>query len=334
MCSFSFDDTKEDVCEMIANPLVSILLPAYNASLYIEEAIQSILQQTYPRWELLICDDASTDNTYAIIEKFLEADSRVSAYRNDVNSRLLKTRNRLLALAKGSLITFQDADDYSDRSRLEKMVREFDRNPRLGLVCSQVGYVNASGSLLRVSNRPTDYRTVLESIFEHNVVGGSMMMITREALDSVGGGFRTYFDGLSYQDYDLSFLIAQKYECYNLPDVLYYYRQHDKSASKMISVERLLAKEVVIHLARQRKLRGCDDIQLGHPEKVDVFFENLKDPYRQDRSLIFRDYAADFMFNKLYKAAILAAFKAIAAEPGRMLNYRTLFYCIRKTLMR
>lgn len=311
-------------------PLVSVLMPAFNARRFVRGAIQSILDQTYTHWELLVCDDASTDETFTEIKRLAAGDSRVKLFQNVRNLRLLKTRNQLLEYAKGDFITFQDADDYSNRYRLEKLVNALLSNQRLGLVSSQIGYLDSAGCLFRVSERPTDYQTILRLIYHDNVVGGSNMMVRREALDSVGGRFRPYFDGLSYQDYDLSFLIAQKFECYNLPDVLYYYRQHGDSASKTISVDRYIAREVVKHLGLQRKVRGMDDLQEGHPEKVDLYFEELRKPFRKDISLIYRTYAGDFMYSKLYRKAISASVNAIKARPTMIKNYRTLFYCVRK----
>ena len=317
---------------MSDSPLVSILMPAFNAQGYIAKSIQSIVDQTYSNWNLLICDDGSTDDTFRVINNFL-GDPRIKAFQHSRNLKLLKTRNGLLALAKGELLTFQDADDYSDSTRIEKMVREFQANPRLGLLSSQVAYINERGDLLGVSERPTDYETVLKMMYRDNVVGGSYMMIKRHALESIGGKFRCYFDGLSYQDYDLSLIIAEKYECYCLPEPLYYYRQHKTSSSKAISVDRLLAKHVVIYLGRQRQLRGSDDLLDGHPERVDAYFAELRQPYLQDTSLVFREFAAAFMFNKLYGSAIYAAFAALGKRPFKLVNWRTLQYCIRKSLV-
>jgi len=313
-------------------PLVSIILPAYNAQAYVQLAIKSIIDQTYPNWELYVCDDCSTDNTYAIINKISKEDRRVRVFRNDTNLKLLKTRNKLLSIVNGDLITFQDADDYSHKFRLEKMVNEFKANPRLGLVSTQVAYVDAKGRLLRTSDKPTDYTTTLNLMYKKNVVGGSIMMLKREAIECVGGGFRQYLDGLSYQDYDMALLVAQKYECYSLPEVLYYYRQHQKSVSKSISVNRILAKDVVIHLAKQRREKGFDDIMDGHPAKVHALFESLRKPYIKDSSLIFREYAANFMFNKLYWAAITTAWHATRKRPFLWVNWRTLQYCVRKSI--
>lgn len=289
--------------------LVSILMPAYNAEKFLGEAIESIINQTYQNWELLICDDASMDGTLKIIEDYVKKDIRIKFFRNERNLKLLKTRNFLLQQAKGSLITFQDADDYCSIHRIEKMVLEFERNPKLGLLSTQVAYIDEEGNTLRISKKPTAYEEVQQKMYEHNVVGGSIMMLRKRMLASVGGEFRNYFDGLSYQDYDLSLLMAEKYEAYSLPDVLYFYRQHPTSASKILSIERCLAIEVVQHLARQRRERGTDDLMEGYPEKVDEFFESLKKPFYEDPSLIYRNFAAYFMYSKLNQRAIQTAWK-------------------------
>jgi len=316
------------------NPLVSVLMPAFNSAEYVSKAIQSIIDQSYTNWELLVCDDASTDDTRGIIDSYAAKDKRIIASHNDKNKKLLKTRNRLLLLCKGDLITFQDADDYSHPERLSIMVQQFLKKPNLGLLSNQIAYIDATGKVLGKSNRPTSYNSILEKIYSENVMGGSYMMIKKEVLKKVGGKFRNYFDGLSNQDYDLSFLIAQKFECYCLPDTLYYYRQHDSSASKNISVDRLLAKEVVIHLGKQRRDRGYDDIQTGNPEKVDEYFDILRKPYKEDKSLIYREYAANYMYNRMYRKAIITSFKSIQEGPVNIINWRTLFYCLRESFLK
>ena len=314
-------------------PLISVIMPAFNAHEYIHKAIESILDQTYSNWELLLCDDGSGDTTYEIMKEFSLHEPRIRLFRNPVNLKLLKTRNKLLKLSRGELITFQDADDYSVKTRLEKMVSKFQTNPNLGMLSSQVGFVNAKGQLLRVSNNPTDYESTLRLIYNSNVVGGSMMMIKKDALEAVGGAFRTYFDGLAYQDYDLSLLITEKFESYCLPHVLYYYRQHGCSTSKVIDADRLLARQIVIQLAMQRKQRGTDDLMDGHPEKVDGLLTAWREPYSSDPSLVFREFAASFMYNRLFKRAIHASWLAACTKPLKWDNWATLQYCLRQTLI-
>jgi glycosyltransferase involved in cell wall biosynthesis len=315
-------------------PLVSIIMPAYNAEKFIAEAIRSIIYQTYRNWELLICDDCSTDQTFEVISTISKGEKRIIITQNDSNLKLLKTRNKLLSLAKGDLITFQDADDFSHPERLRSLVNVFSANKRIGIASSQVAWTDISGKVIRISSKPTKHVDILNRMYHLNVIGGSNMMIRTESLKIVGGKFRSYFDGLSYQDYDLSFLIVEKYESSIIPEVLYYYRQHPNSSSKVISVERHLAKEVVIFLAQQRKLTGTDDLMREHPELADEYFESIKQPYYNDPSLIYREYAASYVYAGLLGKAVKSSWRAFLIGPFQLANLRTFQYCTRVYFLR
>ncbi len=101
-------------------PLVSVLMPAFNASPYLREAIDSILAQTYPHFELIICNDGSTDETAAIAQSF--GDSRIVVLHNQNNEGLVFTRNRLVLAAAGTYIAWMDADDIAKPERLARQV--------------------------------------------------------------------------------------------------------------------------------------------------------------------------------------------------------------------
>jgi len=314
-------------------PLVSIIMPAYNAEKYIAEAIESIIAQTYTNWELLIADDGSTDNTKDIIEAYCGKDKRIKAYHNQTNQKLLKTRNKLIAKAKGDYITFQDADDYSHTERLEKQVKCFLNDHNLGLVGTFVQIVDDKGSKIRVHKKPVEHDDILKRLQVYNAFGGATMMIGKNALNAVGGKFRPFFDGLSCQEYDLAFLISEKYKTKNIPEPLYYYRMNRKSASKIISVDRQIVYDLVKHFGWQRQNEGSDYIMREDIEGVEKIKKSLYAPYKKDSSLIFRQYASNFMYSKLRSNAIIASLKAIRKRPGLIVNYRTLFYCIRKSIL-
>ena len=101
-------------------PLVSVLMPAYNSELYIAEAIQSILNQTYQNIELIIFDDGSSDKTRQVIEGF--TDSRIIKILSDQNYGVVRARNEMIDRASGQYIALMDADDIADPSRLEKQI--------------------------------------------------------------------------------------------------------------------------------------------------------------------------------------------------------------------
>lgn len=102
--------------------LVSVIMPAYNAEKYIEEAISSVVSQTYKNWELLILDDCSSDRTGEIAELFEKADPRIHLFRNSQNLGAARTRNRGLDLARGEWIALLDCDDVWHEEKLEKQL--------------------------------------------------------------------------------------------------------------------------------------------------------------------------------------------------------------------
>ncbi|MBQ6266617.1 MAG: glycosyltransferase family 2 protein [Clostridia bacterium] len=101
--------------------LVSIIMPAWNCAQFIAESIQSVCNQTYPHWELLIVDDCSTDDTFEVIRPFLE-DTRIRYFKNEKNSRAAYSRNRGVREAQGEWIAFLDSDDLWVPEKLEKQL--------------------------------------------------------------------------------------------------------------------------------------------------------------------------------------------------------------------
>src|SRR5688500_8514963 len=108
-------------------PLVSVLMPVYNAEAYVSEAIQSILQQTYKNFEFLIINDGSTDNSEKLINTF--SDSRIRYIRNSENIKLVATLNKGIDLSVGKYLVRMDADDISLPERLQKQVDFMETHP-------------------------------------------------------------------------------------------------------------------------------------------------------------------------------------------------------------
>ena len=102
------------------NDYISIITPSYNSSEYIEETIQSVLNQTYEKWELILVDDFSSDNTVSIIESFISLDSRIKLIKNTENKGAAVTRNTAILESKYSYLAFLDSDDIWVKEKLEK----------------------------------------------------------------------------------------------------------------------------------------------------------------------------------------------------------------------
>ena len=110
-----------------AAPLVSVITPAYNAASFIEEAIGSVIAQTVTDWELVVIDDRSTDDTFAMAQHCVADDPRIRLLKNDMNMGVAKTRNRGLDLCRGQYVALLDSDDYWKPQFLEKMLARAER---------------------------------------------------------------------------------------------------------------------------------------------------------------------------------------------------------------
>lgn len=305
-------------------------MPAYNAGKYINEAINSILQQTYGNWELLICDDCSSDNTSQILNQF--NDPRIRKFRNENNLGYLRTCNFLFAQCAGSFITFQDADDYCSPDRLQKLINAFNLFPDAAMIGSYAKIVDESGAFIRNDERELSYKSILENLPVKSQFNGATVMFKKMILKTIGG-YREYFNEFAYQDYDWTYRIAEKYVSINIPEYLYSYRQQPNSNSKKISPKRAISHQLVLWLARDRAKNKNDYLDRGEVTPVNQFVEDTLLPYHNDPSLIYREYASSFMYSRLYRQAISASILAIKSRPLKFVNIRTLLYCLRKSLL-
>lgn len=158
--------------------LISIIMPAYNAEKYIEQAIKSVQEQTYQEWELIILDDGSSDKTEMIVNEISKTDSRIQYKRNLENMGVAKTRNKGLLLAKGEWIAFLDSDDFWNKDKLEKQVELVKNSKSVKFVFTGSNFVDESGDLLgyilKVPNKIT-YKELLKQ----NVISCSSVMVEK-----------------------------------------------------------------------------------------------------------------------------------------------------------
>ncbi len=171
-------------------PLVSVVMPAYNAERHLAQAIESILKQTLSDLELIIVDDCSTDRTPEIIDSYVAADPRVRGVRNDSNLGPAGSTNRGVAQARGELIAGMDADDISIPSRLKRQVDFLAEHPDVAIVGSYVSHINEANKMLSLS------RTGPASVADFNrlrsrgaatMVFGGTALYRKSAFDAVGG---------------------------------------------------------------------------------------------------------------------------------------------------
>lgn len=159
--------------------LVSIIMPAYNASRFIGAAIDSVLAQTWPAWELLVVEDCSRDNTLAIARGYADKEARIRVFPQSRNQGVTAARNLALANAKGKYIAFLDSDDLWEPEKLSLQVA-FMKNTGASVCYSGYQRIDQNGSKLAKVMPPsqTDYRNLLRG----NVIGNLTGIYDAEAL--------------------------------------------------------------------------------------------------------------------------------------------------------
>jgi glycosyltransferase involved in cell wall biosynthesis len=143
-------------------PLVSVLMTAYNAESFIGEAIQSILQQTYKNLELIIVDDKSTDKTFSIAKHFVKQDSRIRLYRLPKNVGPSIASNFGIQKARGSFLARMDADDSAFPNRIRKQVQFLRKHLQVVIVGSQCTLIDTNGDIIGEKHYPTENKVIYE----------------------------------------------------------------------------------------------------------------------------------------------------------------------------
>lgn len=234
-------------------------MPAYNCELYVEAAIKSILEQTYKDFELVIADDASKDNTKKIIDDLAKTDARIKTFHNDTNLGYLQASNKLFEKCIGEYITFQDADDFSDRTRFEKMINEFARDKELKCVGSNTFSFSESIETAKASNFPLSYKEIKEKYLTNIVMTGSAVIVKKEVTDQIGL-YNLFFDRIGAEDIYWYGRIIEKYKTINIAESLYYYRQNPTSVSRTHKNPLAIVSHDFCMLAYSNRIKGKQDV--------------------------------------------------------------------------
>jgi len=265
------------------HPLVSVVMSVYNGERFLREAVDSILNQTFSDFELIIINDGSTDETREILESY--KDERLVLVDQE-NMGLTKALNNGIARAKGKYVARQDADDVSKPERLEKQVAFMEAHPAVGLLGTRFEFIDQNGMVTRQGVLPIDNRALHERLKVINQFNHGSVMIRKEALDKVGL-FRDFFKYA--QDYDLWLRIAEQYEVCNLPECLFCYRELEKAISSSKILTQSLYAGIAAEMGLQRRETGSDALQNGTvPEMPPVqrlsreLHEKLIDFYSQN----------------------------------------------------
>lgn len=225
--------------------LVSIVLPIYNGEKYMNLSIDSILNQTYKNWELIIIDDCSTDKTPEIAKAYSDKDARISYYRNEVNLKLPRGLNRGFSLSKGDYLTWTSDDNLYYPEAIERMVNSL-QTENTDFVFATCDVINQDGEVVEIIKAPKNYK---KAILGGNFVG-ACFMYTRKVYETIG---EYNPDNFLVEDYDYWLKIFAKFDVSNIQDVLYQYRWHDGALTSTEKKERIndVCERVLINNVRE-----------------------------------------------------------------------------------
>lgn len=202
--------------------LVSIIMPSWNTGRFIAESIRSVINQTYPHWELIIVDDCSTDNTDEVVSSF--KDERIRYYKNEKNSGAALTRNRAIREARGEFVALLDSDDLWNEDKLEKMITFMSKNS-LSFAYHAYEKIDEASQALHVYVSGPKVVTK-RKMYHYGYPGCLTFMYSAKDL-----GLIQIKDIKKNNDYAILLQLCKKADCFLLDENLAKYRIRKKSIS-------------------------------------------------------------------------------------------------------
>jgi glycosyltransferase involved in cell wall biosynthesis len=229
-------------------PKISIIMPVWNGEKFLREAVDSVLNQTFADWELILIDDGSTDATPEILRAYAKADSRVRAHRLD-HAGIVVALNHGLAEAKGDWIARLDADDISEPIRLERQWEAVNRHPRAVLCHTGTALFGDAGIMSGTTRLPRSRSFTALRLCYQCPITHSTVMFRREAALAVGG-YRP--EERHAEDFSLWGRLLAQGEFVALPEKLVRFRLHQQSVSRQnLELQQALARKIGVRHCRE-----------------------------------------------------------------------------------
>lgn len=243
-------------------PVVSIIMPVYNSAAFIRETLTSVQGQSFTNFELLLCDDGSTDETGAIASTF--GDRRFHWLPADAQRGPAAARNRGLDAAKGDWIAFWDSDDLAIPERLERQLHWLERNPEVGFLAAGASVIDSTGrptgSVFLYDGSPDTLRPMM--LFRNCVCTSTIMLRKAEI-----SGMRFDEEMVVASDYEFWVRVLDKTKAFVLKDILVQYRHHSGNIShRKASKADDCLREIASRQLRRLKIAPTSaelDIHLG-----------------------------------------------------------------------
>lgn len=256
-------------------PQVTVLMPVYNSTLYVKDAINSILNQSFQNFEFIIIDDASTDESLTIIKSF--NDPRIQIIEKPANTGYTNSLNIGLALARGEYIARMDSDDISLPERLSKQVAFMKLHPKVG-VCGS--WIETFGFSNRIRRYKTEHEQIKIELLSRSSFAHPSVILRKAMLDQLSIKYKV--ESEPAEDYELWVRLSEYCELANIPEVLLRYRIHEKQVTSRFSKQQT-------RIDRQLKLFQVEKLGIRSLQTDEEFImQFLTDRFQKNSQLVCR----------------------------------------------
>jgi glycosyltransferase involved in cell wall biosynthesis len=307
-------------------PLVSIVIPMYNAEAFISSTLDSILQEKSVDLEVIVVNDGSTDGS--LDQVFAVKDHRIRVVDGPCQG-ISASLNAGLAAAKSDIIMRCDADDQYPSGRIAIQTNWLSQHPEYGAVCGGFSTIDPSGRLIAQLDDHRSPRDITDELQSGITSTHFCTYAIRTQILKTLGGCRQYFK--TAEDIDLQLRIGEVCRVCYLPDILYKYRLHNASITHVQSnVEREFFSLIAVEFQQQRILQGSDDLQRGCPPALPQNLEKkaMKSGEHIQKLLIHRAWQEHQAGEK--RQALTTALRSVRSQPRTMMAWSNLLaLCIK-----
>lgn len=306
-------------------PLVSIIMPMKNVEAYVFDAINSVTEQKYQNFELIVIDDGSTDNSKEIVNSI--ADSRIKLIDNTMKGTAHAV-NTALDFAMGGYVCRCDADDLLPTDRLEWQVKWLENHQSYDAVCGNYTPMDSDARYLSEFDCGQVSEDITSELYSGVTRTSLCTFLVKKTVFDTLGGFRPFF--VTSQDIDFQLRMCMEFKVWFEPKNSYYYRLHDSSATHtQPSNKRDFFEKTARLFLEQRKEKGCDDLESGEPPIVPDFdVPASKSSWQISGILISEAWRLHRDGQK--QLAIQKGWRACRELPHYFVNWKNLFFLIIK----
>jgi len=279
-------------------PLVSVIMSVKNGMPYLPETIDSVLAQSYSRWEMIIVDDGSTDNTWQVLQQY--RDPRIKCVKQE-NTGVATAKNRAVQQSKGKYLAILDGDDLWLPQKLEQQVDFLEKNEDYVAVGGYADMIDFEGTYIYTEKKPISDTEIRRQQEFRNPWTHSSVMMTRRAFDQVGG----YYEPIKQYivDYMIMFQLSSVGKVYQLPTEVVQYRIVPTALSAKQNSKEF---DAIAHRAIRKGIMPREDMErmraIKAREKSTPDFKKSMYHLYLGRSYLFHNYQRDKALQHLRKA--------------------------------